>query len=105
MGSPLSGGNAECGKAGEETQSCLESACPVDPSTGQSICTCITHDDCLRAALDNDCKPYNEKQTDACGGATSLAAIKAKCFDTKGDIGPGIKLLCGGSASTDGGKD
>jgi len=99
MGSPYSGGTAACGKAAEEVESCLETACPQDPSTGDTLCTDITATDCVTAALAGDCKQYDDKQTTDCGGATALKAIEQKCFDSKGSIDPGIKLLCGGGSA------
>jgi len=108
MGSPLSGGNANCGKAGEELESCLGAACPRDPQ-GNLVCCGFTLPECIDDALKNSCQPYDQKQTTACGGTTSLAAIKNKCFDDIGPpwflgIDPGIKLLCGGAPS-DAGTD
>jgi len=102
MGSSLSGGSAACGKAAEEIESCLEAACPRDAS-GATTCTDITDADCITAAVAGDCKQYDDKQTTACGGATALKAVFAKCFDSMGSPDPGIKLLCGGAAATDSG--
>jgi hypothetical protein len=103
MGSPLSGGNAACGKAAEELESCLETACPVDPQ-GNTLCCTITLQQCIDASLQHDCKAYDDARTTACGGATNIAAIKSKCFDGAGAMDPGIKLLCGGTPS-DAGTD
>ncbi len=103
MGSTLSGGNAKCGKSAEELESCLESACPRDPTSGATTCTDITDQECVTAAIAGDCKQYNDKQTTDCGGATTLKAVFGKCFDSKGSPDPGIKLLCAGAAAADAG--
>ena len=110
MGSPLSGGNADCGKAGEELFSCLQAACPLTAS-GAPACCQFPLQETIAAALRGDCKPYDQKQTAACGGAAQLASIKARCFDTMPGydpalvpgVGPALKLLCGGSPITDAG--
>ncbi len=94
MGSSLSGGNAACGKAAEEVESCLEAACPRDGG-GNTTCTNVTDSECVMAAVAGDCKIYDDKQTANCGGAVALKAIFGKCFDSKGSPDPGIKLLCG----------
>ncbi len=103
LGSPLSGGNAACGKAAEELESCLEAACPRD-AMGATTCTDITDADCIMAATAGDCKKYDDKQTSDCGGATALKAAFGLCFDSKGSPDPGIKLLCGGAAVAAGGS-
>ena len=102
FGSSYSGGNAKCGKAAEEVESCLEAACPSD-AMGNTTCTDITNQECVTAALAGDCKTYDDKQTADCGGATALKAVFAKCFDSKGSPDPGIKLLCGGATAADSG--
>lgn len=94
MGSPLSGGNAACGKAAEEIESCLEAACPRD-ATGATTCSTVTDQQCITAALAGACHTYDQNQTTACGGATALKSIFGRCFDQNGSPDPGIKLLCG----------
>jgi len=105
MASPLSGGNIDCGKAGEELFSCLETACPLPTDC------CLSKTDCIDGALQGDCKQFDQKQTASCGGSAKLKSIRDTCFAPESgvdprfdaDITPGIKLLCGGSGITDGG--
>jgi len=101
-GSSLSGGNAACGKAAEELNSCLDTACPRTP-TGSTACTDITEEDCITTAVAGDCKAYDDSQTINCGGPSALKAMIGKCFDSTGSPTPGIKLLCGPGGSVDAG--
>jgi len=104
MGSQLSGGNAACGKASEERRSCLDTACPRD-ATGSPLFGCISLQQCIAAALEFDCKPYDQEQVAACGGRLNVEVIASRCFDNTGSIVRGIKFLCGGTAIADAGGD
>jgi len=101
-GTSQSGGSPVCGRAVEELETCIDAACPRD-ANGASTCTDLSDQDCVTAAIAGDCKQYDDKQLTGCGGATALKGIFDRCFDSQGNQTPGITLLCGGAAATDGG--